>query len=290
MKTYKKNNYLGYLLILPTFTLFFIFFIIPLFYSFYLSFIEWNGFAENIKFVGLDNYTRLIADKLFWNAFGNTLYYALFTVPICIIVSLILSVLISEKVKGYSFLKGAYFMPYIISLIAVSVVWAWIYSPGTFGLLNSFLKLFGIKPQNWLGNPDLAMASLIIIGIWKSMGYNIIIFIAGLKSIPVSLYEAATIDGASPFQRFKNITLPQLMPTIFFITVTSTIYAFFQVFDVINSMTQGGPTGATEVLVTYLHKVGFKQFEVGYASSIAFVLFVMIILITVVQKKFLEEK
>lgn len=290
MKENKKNDYLGYLLISPTYILFTIFFLIPLFYSFFLSLNKWNGFSNDMKFVGLSNYIRLFHDDLFWNAFGNTLYYAVFTVPICIIISLVLSVLISEKIKGYNFLRGAYFMPYIVSLVAIGVVWTWIYSPGAFGLLNSFLGLIGIKPQNWLGNPDLAMTSLIIIGIWRSVGYNIVIFIAGLKSIPRSLYEAATIDGATSFQQFRSITIPLLMPTIFFISVTSTIYAFFQVFDIINVMTQGGPIGSTEILVTYLYKMGFKQFEIGYASSIAFVLFIVIIIITAIQKKLLEKK
>lgn len=196
-----------------------------------------------------------------------------------------------KKIRGYEVLKGIYFLPHIVSLVAVGVVWMWIFLPGKYGLVNSILGIVHIAPQNWMSDPKLAMGTLVVIGVWKSVGYNMVIFIAGLLSIPKSLYEAADIDGASSLQKFFRITIPQLKGTVFFVTVSSTIYALFQVFDIVKVTTDGGPIGKTEMIVTYLYKVGIDQFELGYASVIAFVLFVITAVITVMQKKFfLEER
>lgn len=286
----KKNSLTPYILIAPTFILFSIFFLMPLLYSFSLTFVEWNGFSVDKLFVGLDNYKRLFSDPDFLNAFKNTCVYTISTVPLSVFLSLIMSTLLNNKVKGFQTLKGIYFLPHIVSLVAVGVVWSWIFLPDKYGLLNSILSVFGIDIQTWLHDPDLAMPSLIIIGIWKSMGYNMVIFIAGLLAIPKSLYEAATIDGAKSHQTFWYVTLPMLKPTIFFVMVSSTIYSLFQIFDIVNVTTGGGPVGRTEMLVTYLYKVGFKDYEMGYASAIAFVLFLLAITITVVQRKLADEK
>lgn len=286
----KKNTLTPYILIGPTFILFTIFFLIPLLYSFTLTFVDWNGFSVDKVFVGFDNYTRLFEDADFINAFKNTFVYTICTVPLSVFISLIMSALLNDKVKGFQTLKGIYFLPHIVSLVAVGVVWSWIFLPDKYGLLNSILSFFGIEIQAWLDDPKLAMPSLIIIGVWKSMGYNMVIFIAGLLAIPKSLYEAAKIDGAKSHQTFFYVTLPMLRPTIFFVMVSSTIYSLFQIFDIVNVTTNGGPIGKTEMLVTYLYKVGFKDYEMGYASAIAFVLFLLAIITTVVQRKFVEEK
>ncbi len=284
-----KHKLTPYLLIAPTFILFTVFFLFPLFYSFSLTFVEWNGFAVDKDFVGLSNYIRLFEDQDFLNAFKNTFVYTIVTVPLSVSISLILSYTLNDKIKGFQALKGIFFLPHIVSLVAVGVVWSWIYLPDKYGLLNSFLSIFGVEIQTWLHDPDLAMVSLMIIGIWKSIGYNMVIFIAGLLAIPASLYEAATIDGAKSHQTFRYITLPMLKPTIFFVMVSSTIYSLFQIFDIVKVTTNGGPIGRTEMLVTYLYKVGFKNYEIGYASAIAFVLFLLAVSITVIQKKFIEE-
>ncbi|BES64733.1 sugar ABC transporter permease [Gottschalkiaceae bacterium SANA] len=286
----KKNKLTPYLLIAPTFVLFTIFFLFPLFYSFSLTFVEWNGFAIDKTFVGVSNYLRLFKDEDFINALKNTITYALWTVPLSVSISLVLSYILDEKVKGFQALKGIFFLPHIVSLVAVGVVWSWIYLPDKYGLLNVILAFFGIEIHQWLHDPDLALISLVIIGVWKSIGYNMVIFIAGLVAIPKSLYEAAEIDGAQGLQRFVYITLPMLKPTIFFVMVSSTIYSLFQIFDIVKVTTNGGPIGRTEMLVTYLYKVGFTNYEMGYASAIAFVLFAITVLITIVQKKFIEEK
>lgn len=286
----KKNNHLAYVLIAPTYILFGIFFLFPLLYSLYLTFFKWNGFAPQMDFVGIKNYIRIFSDPNFLNAFKNTLIYTLVTVPISISISLILSYILDKKIRGYEVLKGIYFLPHIVSLVAVGVVWMWIFLPGKYGLVNSILGIVHIAPQNWMSDPKLAMGTLVVIGVWKSVGYNMVIFIAGLLSIPKSLYEAADIDGASSLQKFFRITIPQLKGTVFFVTVSSTIYALFQVFDIVKVTTDGGPIGKTEMIVTYLYKVGIDQFELGYASVIAFVLFVITAVITVMQKKFLEER
>ena len=285
----KKNSNIAYLLIAPTYILFFLFFLLPLMYSFGLTFFEWNGYAPTKEFVGLANYVELFRDAKLFNALINTVIYTISTVILSVIVSLVLSYFMTDKVKGYQTLKGIYFMPHIVSLVAVGVVWSWVFLPNSSGLLNSILGVFGIKEQTWLSDPNLAMPSLVVIGVWKSIGYNMVILIAGLLSIPTSLYEAAQIDRAKPFQQFRKITLPLLKPTMFFIMVSSTIYSLFQVFDIIKVTTDGGPIGKTEMLVTYLYKVGFKHNEIGYASAIAFLLFTLTVIITIIQRKCIKE-
>ncbi len=285
-----KNQYLGYLLILPTYLLFITFFFIPLVYSFLLTFVKWNGFSPNREFVALNNYIRLFSDTGFLNALTNSMVYLVATVILSISISLLLSVLINEGIKGSSLINAIYFLPHIVSLVAVSVVWSWVYLPSGSGLINSFLGVFGITPKLWLKDPNLSMLSIIIIGVWKSLGYNIVILTAGLMSISPSLYEAANIDGANKVQTFFKVTLPLLKPTLFFVSVTGTTAGLIQVFDVVNVTTGGGPIGSTEMLVTYLYKLGFKEYEIGYASAVAFALFFISLLITSIQKKFADAK
>ena len=286
----KKKVLTPYFLIAPTFILFTIFFLLPLMYSFSLTLVEWNGFSANKTFVGLSNYMNLFGDDDFLNALKNTFIYTIVAVPLSVSISLVLSYVLDDKVKGFQILKGIFFLPHIVSLVAVGVVWSWIFLPDKYGLLNSILSVFGVPIKRWLADPNLSMISLIIIGVWKSMGYNMIIFIAGLLGISPSLYEAATIDGAKNYQSFFHITLPMLKPTIFFVMVSSTIYSLFQIFDIVKVTTNGGPVGSTEMLVTYLYKVGFERYEMGYASAVAFVLFALAVVITIVQRKFIEEK
>ncbi len=285
-----KRSYTPYILIAPTFILFAVFFLMPLLYSFILTLFEWNGFSADRTFVGAGNYIRLFADEAFVNALINTFVYVILTVPLILCISLLLSCLMNENIKGFQILKGIYFLPHIVSLVAVSMVWSWIFLPDKYGLLNGVLSAFGAGAKTWLADPDLAMASIVVIGVWKSIGYNMVIVIAGLLIIPKSLYEAAEMDGANGVQRFFRVTLPLLKPTIFFVLVSSSIYSLFQIFDIVKVTTNSGPIGKTEMLVTYLYKAGFVEYEMGYASAIAFVLFILTVVITVIQKKFVEEK
>lgn len=285
-----KKKYLGYFLIAPTYLLFIVFFLIPVGYSFFLTFFDWNGFSPVKVFVGFENYINLVSDKNFINAFANSLVYMVCTSVLTIAVAMVFSLIFKSGVKGNALMKAAYFMPYIISYVAISVVWSWIYLPNENGLLNSVLSWFNIAPKLWLQDAKLSMPSIIAMGVWKNMGYNIVILTAGLMSISPTLYEAAKIDGASGVQAFFEITLPLLKPTLFFITISVISASLIQVFDIVNVSTRGGPVGTTEMLVTYLYKVGFKEYEIGYASAIAFVLFFFAISITIIQKKLSDKQ
>jgi multiple sugar transport system permease protein len=285
----KRFNITPYLLILPTYLLFLFFFLLPVFQSFVLSFYKWNGFSLERKFIGFSNYTRLFHDADFWNAAKNTLAYTIGTVPLSILAGLLLAILLSGNLKGVSLFRSIYFMPTIISMVAISVVWNWIYSPDSSGLANAFLKTLGFSKQSWLSDPKTALPALMIMGVWKNFGYGMVILLAGLKSIPTSLYEAASLDGADRWRQFKNVTFPLLRPTVAFLAIILTIQSF-QVFDQVNIMTQGGPVGSTEVIVSYLYKLGFGEFEMGYASAVAYVLFFIIMFITVIQRRLLDRK
>jgi ABC-type sugar transport system permease subunit len=278
-----------YLLIFPTYFLFIVFFVIPFFQSFLLSFYDWNGFSVEKKFVGLMNYLHLFQDPDFWNAMKNTVIYTAGTVVPSLAIGLLIALLLSKPLRGLPVFRAVYFLPTVISMVAVSVVWNWIYSPEMYGLANSFLTAMGLKKQSWLSDPHLALLSLMVMGVWKHIGYTMIIFLAGIKSIPNELYESAAIDGAGSWKQFLHITFPLLKPTTTFLVIISTIESF-KVFDQINIMTKGGPAGATEVIVSYLYKLGFGEFEMGYASAIAFILFILIGGATMIQRKLLEGK
>ncbi len=284
------KKYTGYLLIAPAYILFIVFFIIPLLYSFTLTFVEWNGFSPEKTFVGLNNYVELFKSPEFIQALKNTVVYSVTTTVLSTAISLVISAVIYKGVKGYAFIKGAYFLPHIVSMVAIGIVWSWIFQPGEGGLFNSILGTIGIEPQAWLQSPETAMFSLIIIAVWKSLGYNMIIIIAGILAISPTLYEASGIDGANSLQQFFKITLPLLKPTMFFVIVSSTTASLFQVFDIINVTTQGGPVGSTQMLVTYLYQAGFGEYKIGYASAIAFVLFAIAITVTAVQKMIMDKE
>ena len=286
----KKNKYMGYLLIAPTYSLFLLFFVVPLLYSFMLTFVDWNGFSAEMDFIGIGNYIELFKSEEFTNALINTTVYAVSTIVLSIAISLLISAVLCKGVKGATFIKSACFFPHIVSMVAVGVVWSWIFLPGEGGLFNSMIGVFGMEPQAWLADPKYSMMSLIIIGVWKSVGYNMIIITAGILAISPSLYEACNIDGANNVQQFFKITLPLLKPTLFFVIVSTTTASLFQVFDIVNVTTGGGPVGSTEMLVTLLYKVGFDEYRIGYASAIAFVLFILAVSITIIQKTFMDKE
>lgn len=253
-----------------------IFIVIPVICSFGLSFVQWD-LLNPIKFVGFENYREIFHDGLFYKILGNTIVFALSTSFLGVIIPLVLASILNTKIRGSEFFKGAYFLPFITPMVVVGVVWAWIFDPNI-GLLNQMLHLH----LNWLYDSKLAMPALIVVSVWKLIGYNMIIFLSSLSAISQSLFEAAKIDGANSFQIFKNVTIPMLSPTIFFVVIITAISSF-QVFDLIYLMTQGGPFDSTNVLVYAIYKNAFEYFNVGKASAIAYVLFVIILVLTLIQ-------
>ena len=266
----------GWLFILPALVGTFIFIIIPVFCSFGLSFAKWDLLNE-IEFVGFANYREIFTEPLFFKILVNTIVFALSTSFFGVIIPLVLAAILNTKIRGSEFYKTAYFLPFITPMIVIGVIWEWIFDPNI-GLLNQILHLH----INWLYDTHFAMPALILVSVWKLIGYNMIIFLSALGGISQSLFEAAKIDGANSFQTFKNVTIPLLSPTIFFVVIITAISSF-QVFDLIYLMTQGGPLDSTNVLVYAIYKNAFEYFYIGKASAIAYVLFVIILVLTLCQ-------
>ena len=278
----QKNDWLsGYLFILPNFIGFFVFLALPVIIGLIISFSNYNGFRK-FDFVGLKNYTKLFTDSFFRTAFKNTIFYSVTSVPLTIITSLLLAMALNKPLKKGVFFRTVYFFPSITSMIAIGIVWAIIFNP-TKGPVNMLLASLGVKNlPKWLSSSKTALPTIVLIVVWKSAGYYMIMFLAGLKSIPPSLYEAAKIDGANSWQVFRNVTLPMLSPTTFMVTILCTISSF-QVFDIINITTEGGPGQSTKVIVYRIYEEGFKNLKFGYASAMAYVLFLIILVITLIQ-------
>lgn len=279
-RLFYKDGTWAFLLLLPNLLGFFIFTLFPVIGTFVIGFTDWN-MAGKMNWIGLDNYKTLIGDDTFHKVFWNTLYYSAVSVPLGMIISLFLAVFLNQKLKFMRFYRAAFFMPVISSFVAVAVIWQWIYNPD-YGLLNYFLSWFGISGPSWLSSSVWAMPAIIMTTVWKNLGYNMLIFLAGLQGIPESYYEAADMDGAKWYTKFRHITVPLLSPTTFFVTVTS-IIGSFQVFDAVYLMTQGGPARATSVLVHYIYQTAFQYLEMGYASAMAYVLFILVLIITLIQ-------
>lgn len=259
-----------------------IFIIIPVLCSFGLSFAKWD-LLNPITFVGLENYKNLFNDKVFYQTLVNTIVFAISTSAFGVIIPLILASVLNSKIRGSEFFKTAYFLPFITPMIVIGIVWGWIFDPNI-GLLNKLLHLH----INWLYDVKFAMPALIAVSVWKLIGYNMIIFLSTLSSISQSLFEAAKIDGANSLQTFRHVTVPMLSPTIFFVVIITTISSF-QVFDLIYLMTQGGPFNSTNVLVYSIYQNAFEYFNVGKASAIAYVLFAIILVLTLLQWKFRKK-
>ena len=268
----------GLIFIAPALIGTFVFIIIPVICSFGLSFTRWD-LLNPIVFVGLDNYTGIVTEPLFYKILLNTIVFALSTSVFGVIIPLVLAAILNTKIRGSEFYKTAYFLPFITPMIVIGIIWEWIFDPNI-GLLNKFLHLH----INWLYDPHFAMPALILVSVWKLIGYNMVIFLSALSGISQSMFEAAKIDGANEFQTFKNVTIPLLSPTIFFVVIITAISSF-QIFDLIYLMTQGGPLDSTNVLVYAIYKNAFEYFNIGKASAIAYVLFVIILVLTLAQWK-----
>jgi multiple sugar transport system permease protein len=254
---------------------------IPIIATFALAFMEWDAFNPP-RFIGLANFIQLTRDDNVHIAIRNTVYYTFATVPLTLVASLALAVLLNNSIRGMGFFRTTIFFPFITSVVAVAYVWNMMLHP-TMGPVNSFLQSIGISdPPRWTASTTWAMPAIIMTSVWRFMGYYMVIYLAGLQSIPRTLYEAAEIDGANPWRSFLSVTLPMLRPTTFFVIIMLTINCF-RIFDLVQVMTQGGPGRATTVLVHQLYHAAFVRFNFGYASSIALVLFFMVIGITIVQ-------
>lgn len=271
----------AYGFLLPNLVGFAVFTFLPVLAALLISFTDWDLLTPP-DWAGLENYRRLATDPLFRQVLKNTALYVLGTVPLQMALALAVAIALNQRIPGQLFFRTAYFMPVVASTVAVALVWRWIFNYD-FGLLNSFLYMIGIQdPPNWLGSTRWALISVIIMSIWQQVGYSMVLFLAGLQGVPQQLYEAAKIDGAGPWARFLFITLPMLSATTFFVLVIGVINSF-QVFDQAFIMTQGGPANATNTIVYNIYQNAFQFFNMGYASAMAWVLFAIIFVVTLLQ-------
>jgi len=274
----------GWLFILPSFVHLALFTLFPIGFAFVLSLHRWDVLKPVKPFVGWANYAHLLRDPFFWNALGNSAYYALVSVPLGLALALAVAVLVHQKLKGTAFFRTLYYLPAVSSAVALSMVWTFIYLPerGLAAWLLATLGLHRAAQTDWLQDPIWAMPALIFMSLWVGLGPRMVLFLAGLAGIPESLYEAAAVDGAGRWAIFRHITVPMLLPTTFFILVTSSISAF-QVFTPIYMMTKGGPIRHTDVVGYHIYNQAWRQFHMGMASAQAYVLFLIILAVTLLQ-------
>ncbi len=277
---HRSNTISAGLFLLPALAGFCVFVLLPVLAAFAISFFRWDLISPP-HYVGLANFARLPHDRVFMAALWNTAYYTVGVVVLSVSLGLCCAILVGRAVRGVGIARVLLVMPYVTVTVAMAIVWRWIYQP-ELGLMNGLMAMFGIHGPNWLGSRVWAMPALILMGVWKSFGYNMILFIAGLQAIPASLYEAASLDGARSWQRLRFITIPLLSPILFFVSVIS-IISSFEVFDSALVMTGGGPGTATTTLVLHIYNTGFEAFDFGYASAIALALFAVILAVTLIQ-------
>lgn len=276
----------GIFFVAPAMIHFILFTSLPVFAVLFLSFTNYS-ILEAPQFIGTDNYLRVLRDDVFWISVGNTILYAMTTVPATVILSLLAALALNQSFVGRAFYRAAFYVPYVTSAAAISMVWLFLYN-AQFGLVNFFLEKIGIEGRAWLDRPETALGAIIVMSIWRGLGGNMVIFIAGLQGIPAILYEAAAIDGASRWRTFWNITLPMLTPTTFFVLVTSFIGSF-QVYEQVYMMTNGGPGYATTTIVHQIYQQAFHHYKLGYASTVAVFLFLLILVVTLVNNKLLKS-
>ena len=270
-----------------------VFFFLPVFAALLMSLTDFDIYAladlRNLRFVGLGNYVSLLQTPLFWQAFGNTLYFVVVGVPLSIGVSLGAALLLHSRLARFkAFFRTALFAPVVTTLVAVAVIWRYLFNT-RYGLLNYALGGIGIQPIDWLGDPHWAMPAIIVFAVWKNFGYNMIILLAGLQSIPEELYEAARIDGASIWRQFRYVTLPMLAPILLMVSIL-TIAGYFQLFAEPYVMTQGGPLQSTVSVLYLMYEEGFKWWNLGSASAVAFILFLVIFAITALQLRYTRQR
>ena len=277
----RRNTLMGFAFITPNFVGFLLLTLIPVLSLFYIAFTKWNAFGDP-EWTGLDNLQRLVGDNYFWTSLWNTVYYSAVHIPLTLVLALALALLLNQKLRGLSFFRAAAFFPYITSIVAIAAVWNMLFDPVA-GPINQFLEFFGVSdPPGWMSTTEWAMPAVIIVGTWREVGYFMILYLAGLQTIPRELYEAAYVDGANGWQRFWNVTLPCLRPTTFFVVVMLTIQSF-KILDLVLVMTNGGPGTSTLVLAQYIYRAGFERNDFGYASLVSLVLFAICLVVTLIQ-------
>ena len=285
-KKARKDFFTGMGFILPSLLGFLIFTFIPVVISLCLSFTSWNFMEgiEGIKFNGLANYIRLFSDEWFLNSYKNNIIFTAVTVPVLIALGLVMATIINKYIYGGGVVRTVIFIPYIASVVAVCTVWMVLLQP-SYGPVNEFFRSIGIaNPPGWLADFKWSLPSIMIIYVWQQVGYYSIVFLAGLKGLPEDVYEAAKVDGASSIRQFFSLTVPLISPTTFFLTIMG-IIGSFKVFDQISVLTQGGPGSSSSVMAYYVYRTAFDYFEMGYANTLAWALFVLVFIVTLVQWK-----
>ncbi|WP_416840417.1 carbohydrate ABC transporter permease [Haloferax sp. DFSO52] len=272
-----------YAIVLPKVIVFSAILIVPFFGAVYISLHQWDPLAATHPFIGLENYVQLFQDPVFWISLKNTIGFSLGLLLIDVPIALGLALLLDKNLRGTRFYSTAIFLPVVTSWVVVSLIWTWIYNPN-YGLLNTALRTVGLPTFEWLNSTDTALLSIILMSIWKHIGFNMVLFLSGLKSIPDVYYEAAKMDGATRFNRFRYITLPLLKSTSVFVVIVTMILSF-RLFTQVFVMTGGGPVNSSYSLVFYFYEQGFSQFKMGYASALAVVLFVVVFVLSLLQQK-----
>lgn len=283
MKQKKRinNENIGYLLIAPSYLIYLLFVLVPVLWTIVMSFTNYN--LREWHFTGISNYIQMFQDKVFLRSIWNTVRYSLMTIPVVMVLALCLAMLLNQRLKAKGFFRTLFYLPNIFSMVAVSMAWLYLYDTNS-GILNRMLNGLGLESVGWVSNTAMSMISVAIMSIWNQVGYNMILFLSGLQGIPEHLYEAASIDGATRWQKFRHITLPQLAPTTFFVFVMACIHSF-QVFGQVLIVTNGGPVNSTTTIAHQIYKNGFEYFHMGYASAQAVVLLLIILAITIVNWK-----
>lgn len=284
-----KDATSAYSLMVPALILYVTFILVPLIFGFYITLHEWDGFTD-MKFIGLANYINIFKNPVIYEVLSHNTVYALGTVISKNIIAIFLALLLNRQFKGVTFFRTVYFIPVVMSFVAIGILWSWLYNP-TFGLINVILLKTGIIKESiaFLGDPSIALWSLILVDIWRWSGYHTVIVLAGLQTVPKDLYESAGLDGATGFQRLVYITLPQIRPMII-TNVTISLMGAFSVFDLMYIMTKGGPYNSTRVISTYMYDITFgSESRFGYGSSVAYILLFIIIIISIAQSKFMAK-
>ena len=279
----RKENMMGFLFILPAMIPLLVFWIIPIIWSGGLSFTDWDMMSENIHFMGLKNYTSLLKDPNFGKVLWNTLVFALGSTVPSIVIGLLVALAMNGARRGTGIYRTVIFAPYITPMVAVSVVWSWIFEPRV-GILNFALELFGLPGSQWTQSSETAMLSVLIVTVWKSIGWTMIFYMEAIRKVPQNLLEAAAIDGANSFWRFWKIIIPMISPTTFFLVIMSTISSL-QAYDQIQVLTQGGPAGATRTLLYYYYQEAFRNFNTGKASAVAIVLVLITVVLSLIESE-----
>ncbi len=284
----KHSSRTAWLMLLPAGVLMITFLLIPIGLTFILAFTNARLISpEPARFIGVANFTRLFDNATFWKSLANTVIFAVVIVPVQSLVALGLALLINTKMRGVNFFRTVYFLPVVTSMVVVSMLWMFMYQPD--GLINALLAKVGIQGPDWLGDPQWALLALILMSIWQACGFHMVIWLSGLQTIPGELYEAASLDGAGPWQQFVHVTWPGLRQTAVFILITITIAAF-SLFTQVNIMTQGGPLDSTSTIVFMAVRTGFQQQQTGYAAAISLVFFVLVLAVSLIQRYFTRDK